>query len=91
MNILETPRLRLRPWRMEDLEDFYGYCKDPVVGPMAGWKPHQSMEESRQKLAAWVDRAGPYWEEGFHHRRCIASRAAWAASGRTGVVAALSK
>ncbi len=58
MKPIETKRLWLRPWRMEDLEDFYGYCKDPVVGPMAGWKPHQSMEESRQKLAAWVDRAG---------------------------------
>ncbi|RKJ40329.1 GNAT family N-acetyltransferase [Acutalibacter sp. 1XD8-33] len=55
MNILETPRLRLRPWRMEDLEDFYAYAKNPDVGPWAGWKPHASREESREILSRWVE------------------------------------
>lgn len=54
MDELITPRLRLRPWRMEDLEDFYTYCKDPDVGPNAGWKPHESLEESRGILESWV-------------------------------------
>lgn len=62
MNLqIETPRLRLRPWRMEDLEDFYQYCKDPDVGPWAGWKPHENIEESREILTRWV--AGK--EDGF--------------------------
>lgn len=54
MNIIETQRLRLRPWRMEDLEDFYNYCKNPDVGPWAGWKPHANMDESREILSRWV-------------------------------------
>lgn len=40
MNIaLETGRIRLRTWHMEDLQDFYDYAKDPDVGPWAGWEP----------------------------------------------------
>lgn len=61
MNIIETPRLRLRPWRMEDLQDFYDYAKNPDVGPWAGWKPHESLEESKEILSRWV--AGK--EDGF--------------------------
>ena len=38
MNIaLETGRIRLRTWHMEDVQDFYDYAKDPDVGPWAGW------------------------------------------------------
>ena len=56
MSILtETERLRLRPWRIEDLEDFYNYAKNPEVGPWAGWKPHADIEESRERLTRWVD------------------------------------
>ena len=47
MKQFETQRLILRPWRIEDLEDFNHYCQDPEVGPNAGWKPHESLEESR--------------------------------------------
>lgn len=61
MNIIETERLRLRPWRMEDLQDFYDYAKNPDVGPWAGWKPHESIDESRKILSRWV--AGE--EDGF--------------------------
>lgn len=38
MGILETERLLLREWRESDLDDSYGYAKDPEVGPNAGWK-----------------------------------------------------
>ena len=48
--ILETPRLRLRPWRMEDLADFNRYASVDGVGQMAGWSPHRSMQESRKIL-----------------------------------------
>jgi len=46
--ILETARLILRPFTLDDAEDVYAYCKDPRVGPIAGWKPHESVEESRE-------------------------------------------
>ncbi len=50
MKRLETPRLILRDWTEDDLEDLYEYAADPEVGPAAGWKPHESLEESRQIL-----------------------------------------
>ena len=58
MKELETERLWLRPWRIEDLEDFYTYCKEPDVGPWAGWKPHESREESREILSRWLQEDG---------------------------------
>ena len=45
---LETARLRLRPFRDSDAADVYSYARDPRVGPIAGWPPHQSVEESRE-------------------------------------------
>lgn len=45
---LETKRLILRPWREEDAPSLYTYAKDPRVGPIAGWPPHASAEESRR-------------------------------------------
>ena len=46
MKILETERLILRRWEETDAEKLYQYAKDPDVGPIAGWPPHQSVEES---------------------------------------------
>ncbi len=46
--ILETKRLILRPWKESDAEDLYRYAKDPAVGPIAGWPPHSSVENSRE-------------------------------------------
>lgn len=51
---LETERLLLRPWAIRDVDDFFAYASDPDVGPMAGWKPHQSKEESLLILAKFV-------------------------------------
>ena len=45
---LETKRLILRPWRDEDAQALYQYAKDPRVGPVAGWPPHTSVENSRE-------------------------------------------
>lgn len=45
--ILETKRLILRHWQISDADRLYEYAKDPAVGPIAGWPPHQSVEESR--------------------------------------------
>ncbi len=46
--IFKTERLTLRPWREEDAEHLYHYAKDPDVGPVAGWPPHKSTEDSRR-------------------------------------------
>ncbi|NLD19511.1 MAG: GNAT family N-acetyltransferase [Clostridiales bacterium] len=44
---LETERLILRMWSRKDAEALYNYAKNPNVGPHAGWKPHESVAESR--------------------------------------------
>jgi len=54
MKTLTTQRLILREFREEDLDDFYGYAKNPNVGPNAGWKPHESKEESLQMLRSFI-------------------------------------
>ena len=46
--MLTTERLVLRPWQEEDAESLYRYACDGQVGPAAGWKPHESVEESRR-------------------------------------------
>jgi putative acetyltransferase len=47
---LETPRLILRPFCIEDLADFNEYASQSDVGPNAGWKPHASIDESKAIL-----------------------------------------
>ena len=47
---LETERLILRPWEEGDAEDLYRYACDPKVGPIAGWPPHTSVEDSRKVI-----------------------------------------
>ena len=44
--ILETPRLLLRPWEESDAEELYRLAKDEDIGPVAGWPPHKSVNES---------------------------------------------
>ena len=44
--MLQTERLILRKWTETDADSLYEYAKDPAVGPIAGWPPHQSKEES---------------------------------------------
>lgn len=44
---LQTERLLLRPWRESDAPALFKYAQNPNVGPIAGWPPHQSEDESR--------------------------------------------
>lgn len=44
--VSETERLIMRRWEESDAEDLYIYASDPDVGPIAGWPPHQNVEES---------------------------------------------
>lgn len=54
MKELESERLILRSWTLEDLDDFYEYAKNDNVGPNAGWKPHESKEESEKILKSFI-------------------------------------
>lgn len=48
--VIETERLTLRPWRESDAAALFALAKDPAVGPIAGWPPHESEEMSRQVI-----------------------------------------
>lgn len=48
--IIETTRLILRPWEDSDAPSLFRYASNPAVGPIAGWPPHQSIEESLQVI-----------------------------------------
>ena len=47
---LYTERLVMRPWRDTDAESLYKYASNPDVGPVAGWPPHKTIDESREVL-----------------------------------------
>lgn len=44
--ILKTSNLVLRPWKDSDAECLYHFAKNPNIGPIAGWPPHTSVEDS---------------------------------------------
>jgi len=53
--ILKTERLILRPWRQEDLDDFFEYASVDGVGQMAGWLPHESKELTQMILDSFIE------------------------------------
>lgn len=46
--IIETDRLILRPTLINDAEDIFEYACGENVGVHAGWKPHETIEETRE-------------------------------------------
>ena len=53
--VLETERLILRPWKLDDVDDFFEYAKNPDVGPRAGWLPHENKEKSLEILNKFIE------------------------------------
>jgi len=60
MKTLETKRLILRPLKLEDAEDLFNYAKKPNIGPMAGWLPHQTIDDTIKILKLLVTE-GEVW------------------------------
>lgn len=73
MRDLETERLVLRSWKMEDLDDFYEYAKNLDVGPNAGWKPHACKEESEKILKSFIETADTWAIELKENHKVIGS------------------
>lgn len=44
--MIETERLILRPWQETEADLLFKYAGDPDIGPIAGWPPHTSVENS---------------------------------------------
>ncbi len=50
MRDIITERLHLRMCILEDAQEVFNHAANPNVGPHAGWKPHESVEESRRVI-----------------------------------------
>ncbi len=57
---LESERLRLRPWSVNDAEELYSLASDPSIGPMAGWEPHTDEEHSRSVIENVLSKPGTF-------------------------------
>lgn len=55
MKTLVTDRLILRTPKFEDLIPFFSYARKPNIGPSAGWRPHQSIEETARILRMFMN------------------------------------
>ena len=53
--VIETERLILRAFKQTDLEPFYEYASVEDVGEMAGWKHHESIDESRKIMDSFIN------------------------------------
>ena len=69
--ILKTPRMTLRPWRQDDLQDFFEYASVPGVGEMAGWPHHESLETSQMILDRFINGKRTFCIE--YKGKCIGS------------------
>lgn len=70
---LETDRLSLRPWRLEDAEDLYNYAQSDLVGPSAGWPPHKDIENSKEIIGLFIEEGDVYAIELKEKRKVIGS------------------
>ncbi len=55
METIETSRLFMRRFLESDLSAMHGYCVKPNVGSHAGWKPHETLEDSKRILKEFMD------------------------------------
>ena len=53
--VLETERLILRRFNINDLDDFFEYAKIEEIGLNAGWIPHSSKEDTSLILNMFIN------------------------------------
>ncbi len=51
--VIETGRLKLRPWRVDDAEDIWPVVSDPEFPKHMSWYAHRDIEETRE----WLERS----------------------------------
>lgn len=51
MTFIETPRLRLRPWRNTDAPALFELARDPHIGMLCGWKPFERIDDAHEALS----------------------------------------
>ena len=60
MKELITERLILRKWKPNDSKDLYEYASSELVGPNAGWSPHENEEESKEIINMFIANQDTY-------------------------------
>lgn len=60
MKRIESERLILREWTLDDCDDLFEYAKSDLVGPSAGWKPHESIEETKSIIEMFIREGDTY-------------------------------
>ena len=48
--VIEGERIVMRRWKVDDAPELYRIASDAEVGPMAGWLPHRTEDESRRVI-----------------------------------------
>ena len=59
--IIETDRLVLRNFKLDDLNDYYEYAQEDEIGFNCGWHPFKSKDEAAKKLDIMINANYPYY------------------------------
>ncbi len=51
---IETERIILRDFSLEDVPDVFEYAKNDKVGPPAGWAPHENIETTYRAVEDFI-------------------------------------
>ena len=54
MTVIETPRLRLRPWCEADAPALFELARDPRIGMLCGWKPYEHIDDAYDALSTFL-------------------------------------
>ena len=73
MKTLETERLILRAWKLEDAADVFAYASGSRVGRNAGWKPHETLAETKEILRKFIEQDDTWAVEYKESRKVIGS------------------
>ncbi|NMB38908.1 MAG: GNAT family N-acetyltransferase [Firmicutes bacterium] len=69
---LESERLLLRPFSLDDAEDMYAYASDPIVTKYLTWQPHINIAQTRKVLNDFfINKPGIYAIVLKQEQRCI--------------------
>lgn len=81
-NIIETERLILRKFRVDDAENmFNNWAKDPENVKYLIWQAHKDISETRKVLSEWTEK----YKNKSHYQWCITLKGSDEAIGDIGV------
>lgn len=58
--LIKTEKIILREWNLKDAYDLYEYAQDDNVAKNAGWKKHQSIDESKKIIELFGEAGDTY-------------------------------